>query len=281
MKNMKKTIYILAVIGLIIGGCDKIEEPYLVKTDGSSPAPGEKVRKIILEEFTGHTCNNCPEATFLANDLKQVFGEQLILLSIHAGDLAKPGNAPYEAEYRTSTGTALYNFFQFEFVPIGMVNRTPYGGGIALYKDIWEPAIQELVDLPPEAYIEIENTYNENTRDLEIHVHAEFLADLSKKCNLSVFIIESGIVSAQKNDNPSIGDTPNWLDYEHMHMLRSSLNGTWGDELVDQPTAGIIITKDYAVTLNSAWEAANCAIIALILDAESNEVLQAEEMHIL
>jgi hypothetical protein len=60
MKKMKKAIYILAVIGLILGACDKIEEPYLVKTDGSGPAPGEKVRKIILEEFTGHICVNCP-----------------------------------------------------------------------------------------------------------------------------------------------------------------------------------------------------------------------------
>jgi hypothetical protein len=281
MKKMKKAIYILAVIGLILGACDKIEEPYLVKTDGSGPAPGEKVRKIILEEITGHICVNCPEATLLANDLKQVFGEQLILLSIHAGDLAKPENAPFEADYRTPTGTALYNFFQFEFVPTGMVNRTPYGGGIALFKDSWEPAIQELIDLPPEVYIEIENTYNENTRDLEIHIHSEFLADLTKTCNLSVFIIESGIVSAQKNNKPDIGPTPIWADYEHNHILRSSLNGTWGDELVDQPTAGTIITKDYAVTLNTAWDAANCAIIALVLDAETNEVLQAEEMHIL
>lgn len=281
MKKMKKAIYILAVIGLILGACDKIEEPYLVKTDGSGPAPGEKVRKIILEEFTGHICVNCPEATFLASDLKQVFGEQLILLSIHAGDLATPGNTPYEAEYRTPGGTAIYNFFQPVGVPTGMVNRTSYGGGTVLFKDSWEPAIQELIDLPPDVYIEIENTYNENTRNLEIHVHAEFLADLTIKCNLSVFIIESGIVSAQKNDKASIGPTPDWLDYEHMHMLRSSLNGAWGDELVDQPTAGTIMTKDYSLTLNTAWNASNCAIIALILNAETYEVLQAEEMHIL
>ncbi|MBE9483961.1 MAG: Omp28-related outer membrane protein [Bacteroidetes bacterium] len=277
---MKKTIYILAIMGLLFGACDKIEEPYLVETDGSGPVPGEKVRKVLLEEFTGHICVNCPEATKLANDLKLVFGEQLVLLSIHAGDLAIPSGTPYTADYRTPTGTGMFNYYQPMGVPMGMVNRSPYQGSTVLFKDSWEPAIQDLIDIPPDAFIEIETVYNDGTRKLDIHVHTEFLKDLDRTYNLSVFIMESGIVSAQKNDEASIGPSPDWFDYEHNHMLRKSLNGTWGDFLADQPASGTIMSKDYSITLDAEWEAGQCGVIAIALDSETYEILQVEEVHV-
>ncbi len=278
--KMKKTIYLLTVFGLLMGACDKIEEPYLVKTSGSGPEPTEKIRKVLLEEFTGHTCVNCPEATKLARDLKQVYGEQLVLLTIHAGDLALPGNAPYDADYRTNAGTAIFNFYDPVGVPTGLVNRKPYQGSTVLFKDGWEPAIQELIDLPPDVSVEIEYEYEEASRILDLHIHAEVLNDLDGTYNLSVFIIESEIVSAQKNDLASIGPTPDWLDYKHQHMLRKAVSSTWGDFLIDQPNTGAIMTKDYSITLQDEWNAENCGVVAIITDANTYEVIQAEEIHL-
>ncbi|MEN8224364.1 MAG: Omp28 family outer membrane lipoprotein [Bacteroidota bacterium] len=277
---MKKIIYLLALTGLIIGGCDKIEEPFLEEAGGTGPEPVEKVRKVILEEFTGHICVNCPEATKLARDLQTVFGEQLILLSLHAGDLALPTTAPYDADYRTEAGTAIFNYYAPVGVPTGLVNRTEYQGGTVLFKDSWEPAIQTLLDLPPDAFIEIETEYNDGNRNLDIHVHSEFLTDLTRSVNLSVLILESGMISPQKNDLASIGPTPDWEDYEHKHVLRKSLNGSWGDFLADEPANGSIMTKDYSITLSNDWNEENVAVIALILDANTYEVIQAEEVHV-
>jgi len=120
---------------------------------GSSAIVNEKV--ILLEEFTGHLCVNCPEATILAHDLKQTYGEQLVLLSIHAGDLAEPDQSPFDADYLTEAGTAIFNEFAPLGVPTGMINRTEYQGSYVLFKDSWEPAIQELINLPQLASIDI------------------------------------------------------------------------------------------------------------------------------
>jgi len=115
----------------------------------------DHLKKVLLEEFTGHICVNCPEATILAHDLKDSYGEQLILLSIHAGDLAVPGNEPFDTEYRTMAGSDIFNYFQPVGVPTGMVNRTDYQGGTILFKDSWEPAITKQMELPPPASIDI------------------------------------------------------------------------------------------------------------------------------
>lgn len=121
--------------------------------DGTSNKEDNRV--ILLEEFTGHLCVNCPEATLLAHDLKQSYGSKLLLLSIHAGSLAEPSAAPYERNFLTTPGTAIYNQFDPIGVPTGMVNRTEYSGSVVLFKDGWEPAIQALIDLPQQASIGI------------------------------------------------------------------------------------------------------------------------------
>jgi len=278
--KMKNTLYLLTVLALLAGACDKIDEPYLVPTGGNQPGPDEKTRKILLEEFTGHLCVNCPEATRLARDLKQVYGEQLVLLTLHAGDLSLPGNPPYDADYRTEAGTAIFNFYDPVGVPTGLVNRKPYEGGTVLFKDNWEPAILELKDIPPDASIEIAFEYEETSRKLDLHIHTEFLNDLDGQYNISVFITESMIVSAQKNDLASLGPTPDWLDYEHSHLLREAVSGTWGDLLLSQPPAGAIMVKDYSLILDNNWNVHNCGVVAIITDADTYEVIQAEEVHL-
>jgi hypothetical protein len=278
---MKKILFILAILGLSLGACDKIEEPYLEESGSAGPGPGpvEKVRKILLEEFTGHVCPNCPEATLLSQDLKVIYGEQLVLMSIHAGALSVPGDAPFQADYRTAAGTQIYNFYSPIGVPTGLVNRTEYQGSTVLFKDKWEGAIQELIDIPPDAFIEIETEYDDASRKLDIHVHTEFLQDLDFSCNLSIMITESGMVSAQLNDLPSIG--PDVIeDYEHNDVLRQGVNGSWGDLLAESPSAGTTMTKDYSITLNSEWDENNISVIALVLNTNTFEVVQAEEFHI-
>lgn len=135
------------------GGDFEILQAAEIKISGPSAKANDKV--ILLEEFTGHTCVNCPEATMLAHDLKTTYGEQLLLLSIHAGALAEPKDSPYDTDFRTSTGTAIFNQFAPLGVPTGMVNRTSYDGGVVLWKDSWEPAVADLVGLPQQASIDI------------------------------------------------------------------------------------------------------------------------------
>ena len=86
MKKISGILALLALSALLITSCDIIEEPFLVPVAGSNDTIPvvEKVRKVLLEDFTGQKCPNCPEAAEIAHNLKTIYGEQLILLTVHA-----------------------------------------------------------------------------------------------------------------------------------------------------------------------------------------------------
>jgi thiol-disulfide isomerase/thioredoxin len=99
---MNKNISILAavLIAASMFSCDKIEPPY--RQGGVVTAE----RKVLLEDYTGSRCVNCPSAARIAHDLKQVYGENLIVLGIHTGFFAFPFPPQFPLDLRTPAGEA-------------------------------------------------------------------------------------------------------------------------------------------------------------------------------
>src|SRR5690606_24123114 len=102
----------------------------------------------LLEDLTGHRCNNCPRAARLAADLKNLYGDQLILVGVHTGGFAAPlpplGDGFYDTDFRTPAGTAYSNAFQVMFYPAGMVNRRSYSGSPVLAENSWGSAVADM-----------------------------------------------------------------------------------------------------------------------------------------
>ena len=278
MKKISKIVILLALSVFMITACDIVEEPYLVPVGGNGPGPEEKVRKVLLEDYTGQKCPNCPEAAEVAHTLKEIYGEQLVLLTVHAGFYATPdASGDFTADFRTPEGAELNSYFEFPGYPMGMVNRAEYGGSGILLKDSWEAAVQEQVNLDVQADIVITNAYNAGTRKLDCLLETEFLADLDGTYNICVFIIESGIISPQETDQGVN------LTYVHNHVLRTSMNGTWGDVVGTngQAVTGSTLTNSYSFTLPAEWNADNCGVVAFVYNTATTEIVQAEEKDLL
>ena len=279
MKKISNLIILLAISAFLIPACDIVEEPYLVPVSGGNGMdPGDNIRKILLEDYTGQQCPNCPEAAEVAHDLKADYGEQLIILAVHAGIYSVPETTgDFTADYRTQVGTDLNNFYAFPGYPMGMVNRTEYGGSKIMLKDSWESAVAVQAELEAQAAISITPTYNSGSRKLDCLLETEFLEDMDGTYNICAFISESGIISPQKTK------TGINLTYEHNHVLRASMNGTWGDAVGTdgQAVAGSKMTNSYSFTLPAEWNAENCSVIAFVYNTTTTEIVQAEEKGII
>lgn len=284
---MHKKINILIIgviisIGAIFSGCDIIDPPYTEEPTNGGNDTTEKIRKILLEDFTGFTCKNCPIAHRIVADLKKSFGEKLVVISIHAGGYAEPTSEhPYD--FRTEAGTDLDDFFGVSAIgnPNGMVCRKEISGNRVIGPYQWESAISDLADLEPELLIDLSTAYNESTREISVDVEIEYLAEGSPNHHLSVFMIEDHVIEYQLDRE---ADPPDVEDYDHRHVLRGSMNGTWGDQLKNSVIAsGEKFNRSYSYTLtqDSDWEPDNMYIIAFVHDKENTyEVLQVQKEHL-
>jgi hypothetical protein len=94
--------------------------------------------------------------------------------------------------------------------------------------------------------------------------------------NLVVYLTEDRVVDWQLDAEAPTPDVP---DYEHPHMLRTNLNGTWGVPVVTGSVeAGDTVSLAYEdFALNPSWNTAKCALVAWVYNTATDEVMQAEE----
>jgi thiol-disulfide isomerase/thioredoxin len=276
MKRLSKIFALALIAATLITACDIVEEPYLVPIDdGGGPNPTDKVRKVLLEDYTGQKCPNCPGAAELAKNLQTIHGEQLIVIAVHAGFYSIPAaTGEFTADYRTPEGNELNGFFDIQGYPSGLVNRAEYQGNRVLFKDSWEAALNVQLELPVQAAITIANDYNSATRSLSCSLETEFIEDLDGTYNICVFLTESGIVSPQQSGSGVIED------YEHNHMLRAAFNGAWGSPVgtTGQGLSGEVYNNVFSLTLNDGWNADHCHVVAFVYNTETLEIVQAEEV---
>lgn len=275
--NIRKYISISVFGAMLLFGiaaCDKIEPPYRTDFEGNGHNGGEVVRKVLLEEFTGHQCPQCPAGSDIAYDLKAYYGDRLVLMKIHSGYFARVSDGMFSYDFTNAAGDAIADYFSVELNPRGLVNRKVHEGSLQHPPEAWGDAISQIIDLAPEFHIEIYLEYQQGNLDVNIEVTS--LITCLNTYYISAFLTEDGIISPQRTNNPNY-PTGVIEDYEHNHVLRKDVNGVWG-ELMNE---GDIAPQDqfnhtYQVQLDSHWVPENMSVIAFVYNASNKEIIQVE-----
>jgi thiol-disulfide isomerase/thioredoxin len=275
MKTANKILFFI-ILTLLFQACDKIEMPY--KQSGNNQGETE-TKKVLLEDYTGHTCPNCPTASEVAIELQELYDGKLIVISVHAGFFAKPGNKPFEADFRSEAG----NTWDVDFGisqsgnPKGMINRLEKGGSKILDHGTWSSTVSEIIDELSVATLKITTAYNTSDRKLDIGLTSKLLSDTTGNYRVQVCLIEDSIVGAQKDGLTII------KDYMHRHVLREAVNTPYGSDLVTgggQDLLNTEYTHNFSLTLNSGYDDSHCSVVAWIFKADDNSIIQVEEKKI-
>ena len=276
---MKRITFILTFIATVIiaVSCDKVEGPYLqydesVETTVEFPELDKSTvyKKVLVEEFTGQRCTNCPDGHRLLATLSAGYGDTLVAVCAHAGTFAYP-TGKFPADFRTEEGTTLFQDFSVGATPRAVFNQSQYNGTYGLDMASWAQAAAHFSQQPAIAAIQMINEFSGNT--LTAHTKTTFLTDYEDEVKLALYVVEDGIVSPQIDG----GDT--LADYVHNHVLRGSLNGTYGTFISDngKVAADSSYTKSYKLVADGSWIPARCSVVAILTNAATKEVLQVEK----
>lgn len=288
---MKKGWFIfpvfLTIVALLLSlmGCEDIDQPLKITDIRKFPAnPDDTLffsdsvevtsKQVLLEDFTGHRCVNCPKAAKLLHELMELHHPRLISYTVHAGNFAIPipGTA-FSTDLRSPLSEKLYTDFGILANPIAMIDRVIYNGLRQVFTIHWALVVQQQLQEPNRLNLSLKNTYFPKYRTVVVDVSGVFQTELQGEYHLVVYIAEDGIVSPQLNNDPTIGpDT--LMNFRHHNVLRDALNSAYGEPIHTGTTvpAGFQFSRRYHYPINPDWIVENCRIIAYV--GKKDPVLQ-------
>lgn len=254
--------------------CPDIERPTVNTNNEPIDTTGPPVRHILVEEFTGAACQNCPQGAQVLESLINTYGTRLIPVSIHTGWFANP-LPESQYDFRIPEGEELDNLVgPVGAYPSAIINRKQFPGedDLILNSGTWAGHIASELNNAPVVGIGITNVYNAASRELTVTVNTTFVETVTADISLSVLITENNIVDAQINGSTLV------LEYTHKHVLRDMLTAAEGQPIIAQ-AAGGNVEETFNFTLPADWNDANCHVVAFVhqSDPDNLEVLQAAE----
>ena len=273
---MKQLLLSLGIFTLLFmtPSCDVIDQPF--KGNVQDTTSTQQQRNVLIEDFTGHRCKNCPKASKAIEALVDAYGSRIIGLAIHAG----PGNftntnTDYPTDFTTPEGKTIQNFFGTNFLPVGMVKRenwTASGNGHWSAYTNWPTLSSEAIDST--LNIALEASASVNNGNLEVSAKGLPQMGLLHDLNIAVLIKESNIVSPQL-----MPDDTRDSNYVHMNVLRDYVTDTWGESFGTSPMLpGDTLSGNYTIAWNSDWVQSNAAVVVYVFNPTNYRILQVIEI---
>lgn len=254
-----KTSILTAMLTLTMSACSHIDESdrlIYVK-------PADVKRRVLLEDFTGQRCVNCPKASDEIKALQEQYGEDhVIAVGIHSGPLGFYTKGDYLG-LSTEVGDEYYDHWALEYQPVGLIDR-----GAPLEYTAWNARIREELEKTAPVEIDIEL----HQKDNQLTVQAEVMGiDGTTSGKLQLWLTEDGITAFQM-----MPDGTRNMEYIHRHVFRAAINGTWG-ESVSVAEGETFTTKDYLFAIPEGWNADRLSVVAFVYNDQG--VLQAKILH--
>lgn len=285
---MKKIIYILTIIlPLILISCDSIqEEERLVYPKGqtSETTPITKtnsIQRVMLEDYTGWKCVNCPRAAAKATEMITKYGEQIIVMAVHATAFANPSSANNNLDFKTEYGEKWATEFGCTSLPTGLINRKKAGASYTIGDANWDTEIQNAINTQ-EHIMDINLGVEYRSEDKKILVSTEnvFLKDYSSPMLINIVVLESGIIGVQYNSDPNFGTIPKINDFEFNHVLRKNGLVDYSLSLMGA-SKETKINKNYLIDIDpDIKDISKCTVVVFVTDAQTKEIIQTNEIHL-
>lgn len=245
---MKKILFAIAATAMLVA-CGPKNGPGNDPEDWSDLNQPQN-RLAVIEEYTGINCGYCPEGHKIVNNLVKKYPGRAFAVNIHQGTYAA-------GTYTTTEGNAYAREADIEGYPSGSVNRhlfKNYADGLAMNRGDFSAATKKILDMASPVNIAATASINKQTRELKVKVRGYYTADALdasdqplEKNSLYVLLLQDSVMGQQSGASANPEQVIDGR-YCHMHMLRASINGTWGEDIAPV-TAGSHFVKEYTYTI--------------------------------
>lgn len=257
-----------SLAALLIVGCEESipSDRRYTQTD----LPDAK-RSVLVEEYTGVKCVNCPQGHKALEEIEAVFntdrnlelGVGVIVVGIHipnwGQDADKGGLIAPEAYSLTPQSVS---------PPQATVNRT---SGV-ISRDQWAKQIIDEIYIEPDVKFASSILAELNGTSIKISGRVESAQNLPD-ATLHVWLVEDNIVKTQ-----NLSDGSRDKNYVHQNVFRACVNGVNGKEFALQRNSSREFS--YSYPLHADWKAENIRVVAFV-ETDADGVINASQNHLI
>lgn len=240
-------------------GCEEV--PPVVTPIGQQTSSDTTLQKILVEEFTGTRCVNCPAGSSELARLQEIYGDQLIIVAIHAGSFARP-YPESQQDFRSGPGDALLNFLgQPLGYPSAVINRKlfPDEVDLQLSRSLWPIFLQQESQLLARIELTGQINFNPSSRRIDLELNLKKLTiEPTNDLRLSVMVVEDKVADYQLTPQ---GVDP---DYVHRHNLRDMITAPTGNNLPSDWAEGESLMRTFQYILPESWQAGEVSLVAIV-----------------
>lgn len=251
---MKKIFYSLTTLAMTMGlaSCDNIAEgDRLIYV-----APVEVSKNVLIEDFTGQYCKNCPEATDAIHELQETYGNtKVIAVGLYSGEFGKKKDGTL-LPLTTDTGNYYYDQWQVQQQPCLNIDRN----GLTSDNGILQTRVTEALKTNTSVTLKPSVTYDALYKNASISVDIAS-SEAIDNAKLQVWVIEDSIVSPQVMPT---GKTN--TKYVHNHVFRTTVTDRDGKSI--SLDANKQITEMFSLTVDNSWEPKNVSIVTFVFNAD-------------
>lgn len=257
-----KNIISLAILSVMtLSACSDIaEDERFIKGElvGGSDETEISYKNVLIEDFTGQNCLNCPLAMEELGKLHVSFGDKVVAVGIYGGPFGKTAAGKYYP-LTTETGDYYATKLNIQEQPNGYLNRKVLTSNYLT----WAGTVADMLSEQTGVSIECENSYDPSTRQASITVKAHSLNSIADT-KLQVWLIEDNIVSLQRLPDSSVNK-----EFTHNHVFRLSVNDRDGEPVtLPQETD---MEKTYSLTIDETYKADDLYVVAFIFTPDGVE----------
>ncbi|MDE7468174.1 MAG: Omp28 family outer membrane lipoprotein [Muribaculaceae bacterium] len=258
MNNKLKQLLTIIIPAIAAVSCNPV-----ASDDRLVPVEAAEVNRVVLiEDFTGQNCINCPDAHEVIEQLQEQYGDAVVAVSIHAGAFGIPvERTDFPSGYiglMTTEGQQLNDSWNIQSWPAGVINRN---SGVLGHND-WATAVYNQIATAPATDLKVDATLSADGSTIEIATTVEPRQDINGRLHL--WITESGIVARQRTTGNKIIQ-----DYVHNNVFRAAVTPLDGQP--EQFEQYIHRTFTHSITVRNTeherWEPAALTVVAFVTDA--------------
>ena len=287
---MKKLFIALCCCGLLLTGC-KEKAPNINLTNAIvidttytiTPVPATDPHNILVEDFTGQGCSNCPAAHETLRKLDSVNSGRLNIVGLYIQNFSQttpPTGAKYDFRDSTASdiGTTVYG--GIGSMPIAGIDRIPVSGSTLIYQGNWSSTITNQMAIQDSLNLKVTSGYDTTTGYDTITATITYTQPVSSSHNLSIVIVEDSMVDIQ--EYPAFDPVyPSGFDnnYVFTNVFRAMVSSApFGDPVLASMVskeAGRVYRHTYIYKLKPGVIPSHCRVIAFVSNTSDKHIIQS------